>query len=150
MKSFLGVLLVGMMLTGCASTHVRLSAAPDDAAIVVDGELKGEGAVKVDVGPEFDFPKSYQVRISRPGYAPLVTTIANKPNYSVIGATLLVDALLAYWAFSNVNSSNPMTRGFFTTFGTLQLISMPLTFFNRNQFEKAYESKLVPEASAAE
>ncbi len=150
MRALAVPLLACIALSGCASTHVQLTASPGDAEIVVDGEPKGKGTARLDVGPEYDFPRSYRVKISRPGYTSVESTIANKPNYTAIGAALLVDALFAYWAFSNVPTSDRQMRSFYATFGTLQLLSMPVALFNRNQFEKQYEFKLEPDASAAQ
>lgn len=143
-------LVATFVLSGCVSTHVRLVASPEDAVISVDGEQKGRGEVSINVGPEYDYPKSYQVSVTRPGYAPVATTIANKPNYTAIGVGLLVNALVAYWAFSQARTSTRPMSGFYSSLGSLQLLSMPLTLFDRHQFEKQYEFKLEPDAPGAD
>lgn len=149
MKAFALPLLACLMLSGCASTRVQLSALPGDAEIAVDGTPMGQGVVKLDVGPEYDFPKAYQITIARPGYTPVEATIANKPDYSAIAGTLIIDALWAYWAFSSANTPNRTMQTTYVTFGMLKLLSMPLTLFNNNRFEKQYEFTLAPEAPVA-
>lgn len=140
-RLIVGSLAVSLFATGCASTRVQLEATPDDARIYVDGEYLGKGTTSIDVGPEYNYPKSYSVLLKRDGYETIEKTISNQPDYTVAGMNFgllvglsMLNAML--WASNpQQNAMNGIVAG-----GTI-LIS-PIAFFNSNKFKKRYSIEM--------
>lgn len=143
-KVFLPVVL-SLSLVGCASTFkTKIASDPDDAVIYVNNEKIGKGAASYDVGPEYGFQKSFEVKIKRDGFKPLKHTIKNEPDYpraismTVLSALIGVVGSIYYLTQPASNPSNWMMLGLS---GTCVLLS-PMYLLSSNKFQPAYSFDL--------
>ena len=130
-------------LAGCASTRVQLESVPDDARIYVDGEYLGKGTVSLDVGSEYNFPKTYHLKVRRDGYETLERTIRNEPDYARAGMWFGLNAMLGGFMLVFATTQQlEMMRNYYIGLGLFSLAFSPIAFFSSNKFRKAYELEM--------
>jgi hypothetical protein len=101
MNRIIGLLLIGILLAGCATTNVNIGANVDGAKVVVDGKVVGSTPVN-SIKLKNSAGKTYPIVIEKEGYKTFqgaLKTEANAPAITaiIIGYTffwLLLPALL--------------------------------------------------------
>jgi hypothetical protein len=130
-----------LLVSGCSSVRTRLVASPDDSNIYVDNEFVGKGSAEIDVGQEYNWPKSYDIKIHRKDFKTVNTTIKNEPDYTTSGLNFGILMALSIFNLS-MWANNPKSNFSNLVMAGAGVIVSPVVFFNTNKFKKTYSFEL--------
>jgi hypothetical protein len=89
MRKFIGLLLISVMLLGCAtSTQVNINTNVPDANVVLDGKQMGKTPIK-QVKVKNNASRSYQVVIEKEGYKTYTGYLQKEDKPAAIAAVVI-------------------------------------------------------------
>lgn len=129
-------------LTACtpATMKVSIEAVPDDASIYVNGENYGKGAARVDVGPEYNFPKSMEVEIKKDGYRTLYKVIENKFDTDKATQVTTISLALALLNLSIFNNDHRNSLNLYA--GVFGILFSPVAWYASHKFNRVYQFEM--------
>lgn len=130
-----------VLLVGCSTTKITISAEPDDAKIYLDGEYVGDGTVNYDtkqVG-QWGGSKELSVVIKHPDYKTLNATIENKWD-SVYGVSIgnLGLGFAGILTVEGRNSTVPAAQSIYYGGAILEVGPGAYGVLNSYKFNKSY------------
>jgi len=88
MKKFISLLLIGILLSGCATTKVNINTNVEGAKVIVDGKEMGQTPIK-SIKLKNSSGKQYQVVIEKDGYKTYQGTLNKEDNVAAIAAVII-------------------------------------------------------------
>jgi len=93
MNRVIGLLLLGIILTGCATTKVNINTNVDGARVIVDGKVVGQTPVN-SAKIKNSSGRQYQVIIEKEGYKTYQGTLQKENNMGAIAAVVIGYSLI--------------------------------------------------------
>ena len=87
MKRIIGLLLIAVMLLGCATTYVNFNTNVDDARVIVDGVVLGQ--TPIDSVKMKNSTRGYQIIIEKEGYQTYQGRLRTEDNGPALAAVII-------------------------------------------------------------
>lgn len=131
------------VLSGCASTHsIRLDPLAEDAAVYVNGELRGQGQVTHEVPSKGGFPEEFTVKVEPASGVPYTVDVERELNTPMAIATAAVYAGMGL--YFTIDSLAMRQTPFI---GPLLIIYSPFMWMINHQYHDYYD---LPKLKAAQ
>jgi hypothetical protein len=88
MKKIIGLIVVGTLLLGCATTNVNINANVTDAKVIVNGKLLGQTPIN-SIKIKNNSGRSYQVIIEKEGYKTYQGTLRTEEKTGAMVAVVI-------------------------------------------------------------
>jgi len=88
MKKIIGLLLIGIMLAGCATTKVNINTNVDGARVIVDGRLLGQTPI-ISTKIKNNTGNNYPIIIEKEGYKTYRGNLYREDKMGAIVATTI-------------------------------------------------------------